>query len=261
MASNIDSRLQGAWDAAQSAGIELRITQRCQKAELGGSHKDLRLLELAQRHSVVRKFIELRGRAPDEGQETFRAAVSHSDIFTLHAGQMRGLTWYDREYRVVWLLGFATHRAGDHSDAYAVLADLDKRDRLLPDANDYEALFRELDEREIPAMVTRMRALRAQARAQPERVHNAYVREGVQVSLYVVQAQDSSGAIEEFHLAVSVRHLEDGWLDIIRTALCPQEPTSHWEWTKDFPERGSSKMELRFKHLHALGQRESKGAA
>jgi hypothetical protein len=254
MASTLDSQIEDAWGAARSAGVELRITRRCRKAELGGAYKDLDLLELAQHHVVIRKFIELRGRAPAEGQETFRQAVSRTDIFTLHAGQMRGLTWYDREYRVVWLLGFATHRSGDHSDAYSVLAELDGRGRLLPDADDYEDLLREWDEREIPAMVARMRALRVQARAQPEKTHSIYVREGVRVSLYVVQASDSDGAIEEFHLAVSVRHLEDGWLDIIRTALCPKEPTAHWEYTKDFPDRGQSKEELRFKHLHALPQ-------
>lgn len=254
MASKSDSQLQGAWEAARSAGVELRITRRCRKAELGGANKDLDVLELARRHAVVRKFVELRGTEPSEGQETFQQGITRSDIFTLHAGQVRGLTWFDREYRVVWLLGFATHRSGDHNDAYSVLADLDRRGRLLPDADDYEDLLREWDEREIPAMVARMRALRVQARAQLEKTHSIYVREGVRVSLYVVQASDSDGAIEEFHLAVSVSRLEDGWLDIIRTALCPKEPTAHWEYTKDFPDRGPSGAELRFKHLHALPQ-------
>lgn len=256
MVGKTDSRLEDAWEAAAAAEVDLRITRRCRKNELGGSYKNLTVLEIAEKHPLVQKFVELRGLSPDTGQETFRAAVSQADIFTLHAGQLRGLTWYDREYRVVWLLGFATHRAGDRSDAYSVLADLDSRDRLLPDADDYEDLFRELDEREIPAMVLRVRALLGQARAHTERVHSGYVREGVRVSLHVLQLQDATGAIEEVHLAVSVRHLENGWLDVIRAAICPAEPTAHWEWTQDFPERGPSREELRFKHLHALDPQE-----
>ncbi len=233
------------------AAVELRITARCLRSDLRVDPAEASVEDLAQSSAMVRKFFELRTSRPKEGQEAF-ASASRSDIYTIHAGQLRGATWYDREYDVTWLLGFGLHRAGDHSDAYAVMARLDQRGQLLPAAEDYEALFRERDARQLPEMVTEMRALLNNARATPDRTHSTVLSVGVRVSLYVVREGTETEGVEEFHLAVSARNLEDGWLSIIRTSLWPSDDTSGWEYTKDFPGCPASAVELRFKHWHDL---------
>lgn len=239
--------------APEFAAIELRITERCCRDDLGIEPGATDIQELAESSMIVRKFIGLRSASPDDAQELFSSA-SRSDIYTLHAGQMRGATWHDREYGVVWLLGFGTHREGDRTDAYAVLARLDERGQLLPTAEDYEALILERDARQVPAMVAEMRSLLKRARATPEKIHSVLLSVGVRVSLYVVVENDGSEALEEFHLAVSAKQLEDGWLEIIRTALWPSEEIDAWEYTKKFPLKGPSKTELRFTHWHEIGK-------
>lgn len=236
--------------------IELRLTARCCRQDLNVEPAEADIRELAEEWPIVSKFIDLRSAFPDGGQEPF-AASSRPDVYTLHAGQMRGATWCDREYGVVWLLGFGMHREGHRTDAYNVLADLDERGLLLPDAEDYEAMMREREARQIPAMVAEMRALLKRARTTPEKAHSALLEIGVRVSLFVIREGDETEGVEEFHLAVSARHLEDGWLGIIRTALWPFEDQNAWEYTKDFPEREPRSGELRFTHWHELGNHPS----
>lgn len=199
---------------------------------------------------ILRKFVDLRSTLP-EGSEIFQGA-SHSEVFTLHGGQHRGATWYDHEYAVVWLLGFGLHREGDHNDAYPYLERLDERGQLMPTEEDYEVLIREREERQIPQMITEVRALLKRARAVPEKVQSAMLNTGVTISLYVEREEDAKGTIEEFHLAVSLKFLEAKWLSAIRATLWPDSPTEAWEFTRDFPERGEDESELRFRHWHEI---------
>jgi hypothetical protein len=239
-------------NAPDYSAIELRLTARCCRQDLNVEPAEADIRQLAESTLIVRKFIELRSVLPDEAQETF-ASTSRSDIYTLHAGQMRGATWCDREYGVVWLLGFGLHREGHRSDAYNVLAELDRRGQLLPSAEDYEMMMREREARQLPAIVAEMRALLKRARGTPEKVHSVLLSVGVRVSLFIVREGDDTEGLEEFHLAVSARHLEEGWLAIIRTAIWPSENQDAWEYTREFPEREPSKDELRFKHWHEMG--------
>lgn len=232
------------------ASIELRITARCCRDDLEVDPAGANLEELAETSTIVRKFVNLRSTVP-EGSETFQAA-GRADVFTLHGGQQRGATWYDREYRVVWLLGLGTHRSGDRGDSYAYLERLDKRGRLMPTEEDYEALIRERDARQIPEMIAEVRALLKRARADPEKVHSAMLNTGVAISLYVEREEEEAGTIEEFHLAVSLKFLEVKWLSAIRAALWPDDPTRYWEFTKEFPEREEDESELRFRHWHEI---------
>jgi hypothetical protein len=243
-------------EAPEFSAIELRLTARCCRQDVGIEPAEADIRQLAEGSMMIRKFIELRSVLPDDAQESF-ASSSRSDIYTLHAGQLRGATWCDREYGVVWLLGFGTHREGHRSDAYNVLAELDKRGQLLPTAEDYEMMMREREARQLPTMVAEMRSLLKRARATPEKVHSVLLSVGVRVSLYVIREGDETNGLEEFHLAVSARHLEDGWLAIIRTAIWPSEDQDAWEYTKDFPERELSREELRFKHWHEIGSHPS----
>ncbi len=238
--------------APEFSAIELRLTARCCRQDLNIEPADADIRQLAEESMIVRKFIALRSVLPDNAQEPF-ASTSRSDIYTLHAGQLRGVTWCDREYGVVWLLGFGIHREGHRTDAYNVLAALDKGGQLLPTAEDYEMMMREREARQLPTMVAEMRGLLKRARATPEKVHSVLLSVGVRVGLYVIREGDETEGLEEFYLAVSARHLEDGWLAIIRTAIWPSENQNTWEYTKDFPEREPSREELRFRHLHEIG--------
>ncbi len=251
MPGKAEPQLQLPDDALGSKRVELRIAARCWEDDLKLPVAHDGLPEVAEHHPIVAKFIALRTQSPT-GQEIFRQGTSRPDMYTLHGGQMRGVTWYDREYYVVWLLGFALHREGHHSDAYEVLATLDGKERLLPTVADYEALLRDRAAREIPEMVFKVRSLLVQARAEPEKFHSALVRDGVRVRLCVIQALDSSGGIEEFRLAISAYHLEHGWMDTIRTALWPFEKTEGWKFVDNFPDLPPSRTELLFTHWHPI---------
>lgn len=232
------------------ASSELRITARCCRHDLGVEPGEASIEELAERWMIVRKFVELRATAP-EGNETFRSA-SRSDVFTLHAARERGATWFDREYAVVWLLGFATHREGDRSDSYAYLRSLDERELLMPAEEDYEQLIRDRDARQIPEMIAEVRALLFRARAEPDEVHAAMLNNGVTLRLYVERMEEEGGGVEEFHLAVSLKFLGRKMLSHIRAALWPEDATASWEFTRDFPQSGDDESELRFRHWHDL---------
>lgn len=233
-----------------SSPFELRITGRCYRADLKVEPLSCSLAELAADYEIIKQFIGMRSQLP-VGQETFRSAT-RSDIFTLHAGRHRGLTWLDKEYNVVWLLGFAPHTEGDRRDAYAVFAQLDSTHRLLPDAGDYEAFFRDRDRRQVPHMVIQMRSLLQQARSEPYESHTTLVADAVRVTLYVERVSDETATVEDLYLAVSARHLEHGWLDIIRTTLLPTHSAATWEYVRDFPNQGLNSTELRFRHWHEL---------
>ncbi len=96
---------------------------------------------LAEHHPILKAFVERRGQQPT-GTETTNLPVSIQTVFNLHFGRYRGLTWHDEEDDVVWLLGVGWHEEGSRDDAYAYLKGLDVDDRLMPDADDYERLYR-----------------------------------------------------------------------------------------------------------------------
>lgn len=253
MPGKVKPQLQLQGDAPGSNRVELRITARCWEGDLNLPADHDALTKVGERFGIVSKFLSLRGQSPT-GQEVFREGTSRPDMYTLHGDRMRGVTWYDKEYYVVWLLGFGIHREGHHSDAYKVLARLDRKEQLLPTVADYELLLRDRAAREIPEMVFKVRTLLAQARAEPEEFHSTIVREGVSVRLCVIQASDSSGGIEEFRLAISAYHLEHGWMDIIRTTLWPFEETEGWKFVDNFPDLPPSSSELLFTHWHPMAK-------
>jgi hypothetical protein len=126
---------------------DLRITRRCRVHDLNLPEDSVgRAQDHVDVHRVVLAFVERRLQDPT-GQETFRCATEASGktIYTLHAGTDRGATWHDLDegdddnpaLDVVWLLGCRP----DHD--YDTLCDLARREVLLPDEADYEALFEE----------------------------------------------------------------------------------------------------------------------
>jgi len=128
---------------------QLRITRRCLVEDLGFSPNDLErpLDELAATDSdpgkFIRTFIEKRGPDPVDEDSIEGLATGRIPMHPLRRGErIRGLTWYDRETNVVWLVAahFA-HRSGERSDSYVYFRAL-AATQLLPDEHDYQ-LFRE----------------------------------------------------------------------------------------------------------------------
>jgi hypothetical protein len=112
-----------------------RLTGRCLRDDLGRS--DLSAAtpaeELIELHDAIDKFIALRTQDP-AGQEA--TTLANVVSWNLHAGRHRGLTYWDKEHEIVWLLGFGLHMSGHRDDAYAVLKRLDAAGQLEPTEED-----------------------------------------------------------------------------------------------------------------------------
>jgi hypothetical protein len=125
----------------------VRVTRRCLVDDLGFSHDDagLPLDVLADRNGVVRAFRDKRSQNP-EGQETVSELQTSKVVFTIHAGEDRGATWFQRPILddggnvvvpgIVWLLAARLHRSGQPGDAYPYIRRLDAAGALLPTRDD-----------------------------------------------------------------------------------------------------------------------------
>jgi hypothetical protein len=84
---------------------------------------------------VLVAFEERRSQQP-EGAERIAGLVGvlRAPVFSLHSGDARAGTWFDREEQVVWLVGVG------HGHNYDHLIDLARRSQLLPTPDDYLAL-------------------------------------------------------------------------------------------------------------------------
>jgi hypothetical protein len=127
----------------------LRITHRCLVEDLGFRSDDLErpLDELAATDSdagkFIRTFIDKRGPDPVDEDSIEELATGRIPMHPLRRGErIRGLTWYDRDANVVWLVAaHFGHQSGERSDSYAYFRSL-RREQLLPEELDY-LLFRE----------------------------------------------------------------------------------------------------------------------
>ena len=223
----------------------LGITERCLVDDLDAD-ADADLLELADRHVIVQKFIELRGLDQAE-QERIQAVDGPAPVFSLHAGRARGGTVADTEQHVIWLLAARTHRGGDRSDAYEHIKRLHTRGTLFPTADDYERLLRRRNVEVVPALLGRVSALLARARERPGEVHTAVLPRSLVLSLC---CQDVDDGMERLWMAVDPRLLEPRLLPLLQAALTPGDQHEPWQFTRDFPERGPDRRELRFTCLH-----------
>lgn len=226
----------------------LAITERCCLDDLDVD-ADLSLRDIAQRQSIVEKFISLRT-TDRGGQETIRSLRGPAPIFSLHAGRQRGATLVDKEFDVVWLLAVGMHRDGDRSDAYAHFEQLHKRDKLFPTAADYERLLKRRNAETIPLLLSRVRATYIQAREHPHEPHTVLLPNGLTMTLFVEPLADEEPGLvqmEELWLALDANRLPRKWLTLIQAACTPGAEDRPWEYTEEFPTRGPNRSELRFR--------------
>jgi hypothetical protein len=236
-----------------ATGPELRVTRRCCTEDLGESGPGP-TDELTARHPIVKKFAQVRSERPI-GSEKIKSVITRADVYSLHLDRYRAATWYDRASEVVWLLGYGIHKAGDRADAYRRFAALDRQARLFPDADDYEAFIEERDARQVRVVLAQVGALVARARVEEGTSQSTMLSNGVRITVRVDLLRDDGddvAIVEELHLAVAVRNLEVGWLDVLRAAALPEYRAATWEFTKGFPDRGPATNELRFRHWHEL---------
>lgn len=144
--------------------MDLRLTRRA-LADLDldpPAHAGRSATELTDRHPLIAAFVERRGQSP-EGQEAIQLPASRATVYSLHAGRWRGLTWWEEDLGIVWLLGAGYHRSGERSDAYAALKRRDETDDLFPADQDYLDLepdptpYVEAVARDAPALLARAR--------------------------------------------------------------------------------------------------------
>jgi hypothetical protein len=119
-------------EATTATTYRLAVTRRCLDEDLGIVGVDDWRRHLDDR-TILRAFQERRSQRPI-GQERLLdlIGVIQAPVFTLHAEQARGGTWYDEEEEIVWLVGVGQAHDYDH------LVNLGQRGRLLPTVDDYE---------------------------------------------------------------------------------------------------------------------------
>jgi hypothetical protein len=99
---------------------------------------------LTGRHPVIKAFVTKRSQSP-HGQECTFLSNAAGPLDNLHHGTWRGLTWYDTDNAVVWLLGVGRHTTGDDSDVYDMLKSRHARKGLFPNEDDYLGLEPDAD--------------------------------------------------------------------------------------------------------------------
>ncbi len=128
---------------------ELRVTRRA-LADIGWSHIGGAAFDLEAnrgRHPILKAFASKRGHSPT-GQE--RTLGIKAPVYNLHArNPWRGVTWFDEQAGVCWLLGVTAHD-------YAEFVSRAKTGELTPTEQDYadldlarSPLPRTLDETEV----------------------------------------------------------------------------------------------------------------
>jgi len=197
--------------------------------------------QLVDGHPMIKAFVERRSQSP-VGVEVTYLPVTKATVYNLHSSTARGLTWYDEEDGVVWLLGVAWHQGSSDSDAYDVLKARDKAGWLLPTERDYEGLepsatpFVEACAHELPPLL-------AQATATPghqvRKVIGAALNVGLLVEVVVVEADE----LVETWVSIALPPeagavLPSEYLAVVLAALFPDADPADFRWDGTFPASG-----------------------
>ena len=186
-----------------SGSYVLGITIRCLTNDLGISLSERLSLEgvaRADSTGIVESFIDKRSDSPTGVDRITGLAASKIYAYSLHAGRYRGLTWYDEESGVVWLLAAAHHTSGEPDDAYPRFRSL-SFDQLLPTFDDYRRLEYGRASQFERALETQVPELRAKALSQPGTEIRGMIAGRIDVRL--IALTESYPPI--LHLAVSTR--------------------------------------------------------
>jgi hypothetical protein len=185
----------------------LRITIRCLEEDLGLSPAPVsEPVESLIKNQVVRAFVEKRSQKP-EGLEKVEPLTSNIVAYSLHAGELRGVTWHDRDLDVVWLCACRLHRSGKSDDLYPYAKGLDQNGRLLPTEEDLDALIEVQQRQALEALLQEAADRLEEATANPGNIIEFRLGGSIPLRLFVEREE----GIEAHWLIVPTRPPEHAW--------------------------------------------------
>jgi hypothetical protein len=182
----------------------LRVTSRCLRDDF--KLDEDRVADDARAycsvHQALRTFVARREGEPGGG-EIAKGMQSLGVVRTLHVGRGRGVTAWDPDNDVCWLLAYEpVHAIGEHRDAYKLFERLDARGELMPTVDDYLALDVVTTEALLDGLATIASDLYFRARSVPgEEAHAEYEDRHAYMVIDLVVEDD--GELEEGWLAIT----------------------------------------------------------
>jgi hypothetical protein len=216
--------------------------------------------ELPHAHPLLAAFVRQRGHAPDVGEAT-RGLTTRLTTRNLHAGRSRGITWFDRDHGICWLLGGGdAHSAGQRDDIYRTLVALDARGLLFPTERDYLDVEEALEPS--PGLIAELRDgrdnLLEQARDEPgKEIRRKFGKDvlGVGVLVEVLVANDGDAEMVWIGFAFLEHRavLGASVAELVPALLPPEADFSQLSFPRSFPHRPRMPGEYVFRWDHYLG--------
>jgi hypothetical protein len=221
---------------------ELRVTNRCLSEDLHRPVADP-FREIAN-HEIITAFINRRRSSPENTRQVSPLSTGRTVYRLAYGERHRGATWHDEVNGVVWLLAYAQHEFEGAGDAFPYFKQLDAEDRLLPTAEDYEALFGARAARFAEVVAHDCAALLEAARASP----------GVEVvghvaDLEISVAIDIAESLEEINVAFKLHQLTPENLAVLLAALFPQNSFDDLQTATHIAGRSIARDEIVYRGL------------
>jgi len=231
----------------------LRITVRCLDEDLGLDENKVNAPLSEIDDPVVQAFDGQRSQSPI-GLEKVQPLTSKVEVYSLHAGRMRGATWHDEAEDVVWLLASAIHRSGARDDAYPYFKKLDADGHLLPDREDYELLFASESRNFATSLIDEVPQLIAEARAQPGSEVRGILADRVRIRLVYEEEQN----VAALWVAISMKlipgevEMDETWASVALASLFPEvrNPLEELAAGDEWPTGARSPDEVVFAWVH-----------
>jgi hypothetical protein len=223
----------------------LRVTQRCLVEDLGFASEAINspLSHLAAENDIVQAFNDRRSNHP-EGPEVVTGLRTNKVIFTLHVGEHRGATWFQKTVLdhagvpvtppVVWLLAARFHRSGKAEDAYPYFRELDSKGRLLPTADDVRALLNQTHRSLAESLLKEVPYLIEDAKLSHGRIQTAVLADRVPVRVVYERTNPAllTVAISQKLLPGAIK-MPENWLLQIAAAFLPKTPIERLSFAPD----------------------------
>lgn len=188
---------------------------------------------LRREYGPLVAFVVERSQLP-EGQEwTKELPHNYRKVFNLHAGDDRGVTWWDRDRDIVWLLAAGFHRSGARDDFYPRVVALDGRHELMPDADDFGSADPDPNEEYVRELRDVGRSLLARSREVPGQEVSTIIASRAHLGIYVEMLAIAGDRAEEVLIAVRATPDHHG-SDVVADVLVHVIPEAE---SVDFPTR------------------------
>lgn len=215
------------------------MTNRCVEQDLdkpaGAAFEELR------NHEIIKALVSDRS---DRTENTRQVSplTSGQQIWVLSRGHdHRGGTFFDEQERVVWLVAYRRHRSGSEDDFFPYCKELDRKDRLLPTAQDYERLVRDRDGRIVRSIVIEAPLILKDARQQG--TERRVMLGGNHGACIAIEAADD---LEAITIAFKVSTIDYDLVPIVLAAF----HDGAWESSDRMPSRRLGADEIAFIHIH-----------